>query len=149
MVRDTTEGKIDYLNVRFGPMLKRWAAHCTKGREKYPDPAPGVPNWTLAEGEEEYQRFRESAARHFEQWLAGETDEDHAAATFFNMNGAEDVKERMDRDTSLAGGKDEQVGSFEDSLAMAAQRADTRKVILEVPPNYGWKLIAPGESEPC
>ncbi|MDE2103108.1 MAG: hypothetical protein KGL39_38035 [Patescibacteria group bacterium] len=97
MVRDTTEGKIDFLNVRFGPMFKRWAAHLTKGREKYPDPAPGVPNWTLAEGVEELHRARQSAARHFEQWLAGETDEDHAAATFFNINVAEYVKAKIEQ----------------------------------------------------
>ena len=95
MVRDTTEGKIDFLNVRFGPMLKRWAAHLTKGREKYPDPEPGVPNWTLAEGVEELLRARSSAARHFEQWLAGDTDEDHAAAIYFNINLAEYVKEKL------------------------------------------------------
>ena len=74
MVRDTTEGKINFLNVRFGPMLRRWAAHLTKGREKYPDTAPGVPNWTLAAGVEEFLRAKESAARHFEAWLAGERD---------------------------------------------------------------------------
>lgn len=95
MVRDTTEGKIDYLNVRFGPMFKRWAAHLTKGREKYPDPEIGVPNWTLAEGREELERARQSAARHFEQWLAGDRDEDHAAAVFFNINLAEYVREKL------------------------------------------------------
>lgn len=97
MVRDTTEGKIDYLNVRFGPMLRRWAAHLTKGRAKYPDPEPGVPNWTLAEGQEEYLRARSSAARHFEQWLAGDQDEDHAAAVFFNINLAEYVLDKAGR----------------------------------------------------
>lgn len=91
MVRDTAEGKTNFLNVRFGPMLRRWATHLTKGREKYPDPEPGTPNWTLAQGREEFLRAKESAARHFEQWLAGERDEDHAAAVFFNINLAEYV----------------------------------------------------------
>ena len=95
MVRDTTEDKVDYTGVRFGPMYKRWAVHTTKGRKKYQDPEPGVPNWTLAEGKEEWLRFRESAVRHFEAWLDGETDEDHAAATYFNINGAEYVKDKM------------------------------------------------------
>lgn len=97
MVRDTTEGKIDFLNVRFGPMLRRWAAHLTKGRTKYPDPEPGVPNWTLAEGQEEYLRAKASAARHFEQWLSGEQDEDHASAVFFNINLAEYVLDKAGR----------------------------------------------------
>lgn len=98
MVRDTAENKTNYLNVRFGPMLKRWAAHLTKGREKYPDPEPGVPNWTLAEGREEQLRFQESAARHFEAWLAGDRDEDHAAGVFFNINGAEYVRDKLETD---------------------------------------------------
>jgi hypothetical protein len=96
MVRDTSEGKTNYLLIRFGPMLRRWAAHLTKGEAKYPPPEIGVPNWTLAAGQEELQRFRESACRHFEQWLAGETDEDHAAAVLFNINGAEFVRERLE-----------------------------------------------------
>lgn len=95
MVRDTTEGKINFLNVRFGPMFKRWAAHLTKGREKYPDVEIGVPNWTLAEGRAELERARESASRHFEQWLAGDRDEDHAAAVYFNINLAEYVLDKM------------------------------------------------------
>lgn len=94
MVRDTTEGKVNFLNVRIGPMLRRWAEHLTKGRQKYPDPEPGVPNWTLAEGVEEFLRAKESAARHFEQWLAGDRDEDHAAAVFFNINLAEYVLDK-------------------------------------------------------
>lgn len=95
-MRDTAEGKIDFLNVRFGPMFKRWAAHLTKGRAKYPDPVPGTPNWTLAEGVEEYLRARQSAARHFEQLLANERDEDHAAAVFFNINLMEYVREKLE-----------------------------------------------------
>lgn len=95
MVRDTTEGKIEYLSMRLGPMFKRWAAHLTRGRAKYPDAELGVPNWTLASGEAEYLRAKESASRHFEQWLAGDRDEDHAAAVFFNINLAEYVRERM------------------------------------------------------
>lgn len=94
MVRDTTEGKTNFLNVRIGPMLARWAEHLTKGRQKYPDPEPGVPNWTLAEGVSEFLRAKESAARHFEAWLAGERDEDHAAGVFFNINLAEYVLQK-------------------------------------------------------
>lgn len=92
MVRDTQEGKVDWWRVAVGPMLERWAVHLTKGNTKYPDIKPGVPNWTLAEGDEEYERFRQSAFRHFMQWFNGATDEDHAAAVMFNVNGAEYVK---------------------------------------------------------
>lgn len=95
MVRDVTTGKIAFHKVLDGPMFDRWAAHLTKGAEKYPDVAPGKPNWMLASGEQELQRFRESAFRHFRQWLNGNTDEDHAAAVFFNINGYEYVKQKM------------------------------------------------------
>jgi hypothetical protein len=94
MVRDVTAGKVDWHRVTDGPMLERWAAHLTKAEAKYPDVAPGIPNWTLAEGDEERARFRASAFRHFMQWFVGETDEDHAAAVFFNINGSEYVRER-------------------------------------------------------
>jgi hypothetical protein len=87
MVRDTTDGKTDYTLLLDGPMLERWAVQLTRGALKY---APR--NWMRAEGEAELARFRESAFRHFMQWLRGDTDEDHAAATMFNINGAEYVK---------------------------------------------------------
>jgi hypothetical protein len=88
-VRDTAEGKIKWSRITFGPMMRRWAEHLTKAEAKYPDPTPGVPNFTLIETEEERIRYRESALRHFWSWWYGETDEDHAAATFFNINGVE------------------------------------------------------------
>lgn len=91
MVRDTTEGKTNFLNALFGPMFRRYAEHLTKGRIKYPDPEPGVPNWTLAEGKEEFLRAKESALRHMILWLEGARDEDHAAAVIFNVNLAEYV----------------------------------------------------------
>jgi hypothetical protein len=90
MVRDTTEGKVDYGLVLDGPMFKRWAVHMTKGAVKY-----AKRNWMKARGQQELDRFRESALRHFLQWYDGDTDEDHAAAVMFNINGAEFVKEQM------------------------------------------------------
>lgn len=94
MVRDTTDGKVEWHRVADGPMLARWAAHMTRGAAKYPDVGPNVANWMLAAGDAEYARFRASAFRHFMQWWYGETDEDHAAAVFFNINGAEYVRVR-------------------------------------------------------
>lgn len=89
MVRDVTEGKINYLLLRDGPMFKRWAQHLTNGAKKY-----SKRNWMKASGDEEMDRFKESAARHMEQWLAGETDEDHASAVMFNINGYEYIKSK-------------------------------------------------------
>ena len=90
MVRDITEGKTDFSLVLDGPMFDRWAIHLTKGAVKY-----AKRNWMLAEGAIEQERFKESALRHFLQWYRGETDEDHAAAVFFNINGYEYVTNRI------------------------------------------------------
>lgn len=90
MVRDTTDGKTDYTLIADGPMLDRWATHLTKGAKKYE-----ARNWMKACGEPELARFRESAFRHFMQWFRGDTDEDHAAAVFFNISGVEYVKNKM------------------------------------------------------
>lgn len=87
MVRDTAEGKTQWHRVVEGPLLQRWAEHLTKGATKYPDNPDGTANWTKAEGIAEYRRFRESAFRHFFQAMRGDTDEDHFAATVFNLNG--------------------------------------------------------------
>ena len=95
MVRDTQEDKADFTRVLDGPMFDRWADHLTNGEKKYPDVEPGVPNWTLANGEAELTRFKKSAFRHFRQWLRGDRDEDHAAAVFFNVNGAEYVRDKL------------------------------------------------------
>lgn len=95
MRRDTQEGKTMFSLPFAGPMFKRWATHLTKGAVKY-----GKNNWLLAGSNpecatEEYERFVESATRHFIQWLSGDRDEDHAAAVYFNINAAEYVSDRI------------------------------------------------------
>lgn len=95
MQRDTNDGKIRYDLVWDGPLIARLAKHLTLGAVKY-QPR----NWMKARGDAELNRFRESAVRHFTQWLNGDTDEDHFAATVFNMNGHEYVLERMKNESS-------------------------------------------------
>ena len=90
MQRDTTAGKIDYLLLRDGPMFERWAALLQRGAAKY-----DKRNWMKANSQEELDRARESAARHFEQWLRGDEDEDHAAAIVFNVNEVEYIRGRL------------------------------------------------------
>ena len=98
MRRDTDEGKPLYTLLRssFIPMettmFHREAMLMTRGAEKY-----GKNNWQLADSAEELERFKESACRHFEQWLAGDTDEDHAAAIRFNVRAYEEIKAKMVR----------------------------------------------------
>ena len=93
MQRDTTTGKLDYSLVLDGPLFKRWAELMDRGAKKY-----DKRNWMRAASEEELARFKESALRHFVQWWWGETDEDHAAATVFNINGALYVEQRLNQD---------------------------------------------------
>ena len=89
MKRDVEEGKPRF-DLIYMPMLKRWAELMARGAEKY-----GEGNWQKAEGEEELKRFKASAFRHFIQWINDEIDEDHASACFFNVSGAEYVKDKM------------------------------------------------------
>jgi hypothetical protein len=96
MCRDIQQGKTRYDLVipyfsNYVNMFKRWADLMTRGAEKY-----GERNWELACTQEEFERFRASAFRHFVQWFDGETDEDHAAAVYFNIQAAEYVKARME-----------------------------------------------------
>jgi hypothetical protein len=73
-------------------MLTRFAALLGRGAEKY-----GDRNWEKGEGEEELKRAYSSAFRHFMQWMAGETDEDHAAAVWFNITMVETIKYKMEQ----------------------------------------------------
>lgn len=91
MVRDTQDGKTDYSLALDGPMFERYARHLTEGAKKY-----AKRNWMKACSHEELERFKGSALRHFIQWFRGDLDEDHAAATFFNINAAEYVKTRLE-----------------------------------------------------
>lgn len=89
MLRDTQKNKPRY-DLVYLPMLKRWADLLDRGAKKY-----GERNWELASGNPELVRFKASAFRHFVQWFENEEDEDHAAAVFFNISGAEMVKEKL------------------------------------------------------
>ena len=90
MLREATDDKVNYALVYDGPMLERYAAHLTKGADKY-----SKRNWMQACTAVELERFREGAARHFAQWMRGDQDEDHAAAVMFNLNGYEYVRGRL------------------------------------------------------
>lgn len=96
MTRDTQDGKprFDLLYVDGMPYteqpLYRWSALLERGAVKY-----GERNWQLAKTQEELDRFKASAARHFAQWICGETDEDHGAAVFYNIAAAMYVEWRL------------------------------------------------------
>ena len=86
MQRDTQEGKprFDLLfpeGVAYeDQFITRIASLMGRGAEKYDDR-----NWEKANSREELERMKSSAIRHFIQWVCGERDEDHAAATVFNL----------------------------------------------------------------
>lgn len=92
MKRDIQTGKPRY-DLIWQPGLKRLAELMARGAEKYDDR-----NWEKAETQEELDRFKASAYRHFVQWFMGDRDEDHMAGTVFNLFGAEFVKEKLNAD---------------------------------------------------
>lgn len=91
MQRDTQKGKARY-DLVWRPGLKRLAELYMRGSEKYQ-----AKNWMKASTQEELDRFKASANRHFEAWFQGQTDEDHMAGCIFNLFGAEYVKEQMEK----------------------------------------------------
>lgn len=106
MQRDTETGKprFDLLFAAGVPLEGQFLTRCAellgRGAEKYQSR-----NWEQAEGPAELERFISSAARHFHQWLAQSLGappdgEDHAAAVFFNLNGAEFVKWKMTQENT-------------------------------------------------
>jgi hypothetical protein len=84
-VRDTAEGKPrpDLLFPRGIPyeeqFLTRMAALMERGARKY-----DTRNWELFDSEEALEHAEGSLGRHYFQWQAGETDEDHLAAIAIN-----------------------------------------------------------------
>jgi hypothetical protein len=76
-------------------MVERWLRHMELGAEKY-----GRNNWELASDAIAVDRFKRSAARHFNQWLLGDQDEDHASATVFNIWAAEVIAQKLGNDDS-------------------------------------------------
>jgi hypothetical protein len=97
MVRDVSEGKVQYHRLFHGILVERICAHLTKGAVKYPDNENGTPNWMNANSQAELNRFRESAARHFAQWMRGDVDEDHFSACLFNMNAFEWLRGKLEK----------------------------------------------------
>lgn len=103
MVRDTNENKARFdlllpkgipyeeqLLTRFAMLLARWAI-------KYEER-----NWEKAETKEEYERFKESAFRHFVQRFAWDLSEDHCTWVMFNLLWAETTLYKMsNNDTNL------------------------------------------------
>jgi len=96
MRRDIAEGKprFDLLTAKGidlpQSMLYRWAMLMERGRAKY-----GERNWEKANSKEEFDRFKNSAIRHFFQWFFEVDDgEDHAAAIMFNVNAVETLMEK-------------------------------------------------------
>jgi hypothetical protein len=78
-------------NLPYGEQpLTRIAGLLARGAQKY-----AARNFENADSVEDLARFESSASRHFQQWLSGETDEDHFAAVYFNMMAAEMVKYKL------------------------------------------------------
>jgi hypothetical protein len=103
MRRDTQDGKprfalmVTKLQPYEEQMLTRYAGLLARGADKYEDR-----NWEDGDSEEELERAKDSLLRHTMQLLAGETDEDHAAAVWFNTQAVEYFRWRIAQKTSPA-----------------------------------------------
>ncbi len=95
MLREPDTDRMLWSLLLDGPMLARWATQLTKGAKKYKPRnwVLGTASSDLEERETLKSRYQEAAFRHFMAWVTGMTDEDHAAALFFNVNGYEAMRE--------------------------------------------------------
>ena len=74
-------------------MLTRWAELMTRGINKY-----GRTSWKKSHSQEELDKFKSSAFRHFIQWINEVEDgEDHGAAVFFNIATVEMIKKKLNK----------------------------------------------------
>jgi len=89
MRRDSQEGKPRY-DLCYEPLLTEWAHLMARGAEKY-----GENNWQLANSQEELNRFKASAWRHFVQFMRGDKDEAHHAAVLFNIGAIMMLEEKL------------------------------------------------------
>lgn len=98
MRRDTQQGKprfalmLTELQPYEEQMLTRYANLLARGAVKYDDR-----NWEEGDSEEELERAKDSLLRHAMQLIAGETDEDHAAAVWFNTQAVEYFRWRIEQ----------------------------------------------------
>lgn len=82
-------GKPQLSQIRFfGTALSKLAKVMEKGREKYPDSTPGVPNWTL--GGKPDEEYLDAADRHITKFVNGEHYDDemgthHLAHAAWNL----------------------------------------------------------------
>lgn len=96
MRRSSEEGKprFDLIRTKLQPyeeqMVYRYAVRLSKGAAVY-----DARNWEEGGGQEELDHAISSLLRHVEQLVAGETDEDHAAAVWFNAQAIEYFRWRM------------------------------------------------------
>ena len=86
------EKKDDKINYDLIPLwfFTRLAKLYTTGAQ-----AKGHRNWEKASTETDLQSFRESAWRHFVQFIDGQTNEDHLCAVIFNLIGMEHVRMKL------------------------------------------------------
>lgn len=77
--RDTGDEKLRFDLIPLD-QLERLAWQYTRWASKY-----GENNRQKARGQKETDAFKQSAYRHFIEWMKGEYDEDHASAVMWNI----------------------------------------------------------------
>ena len=145
MQRDTEAGKPRFdllmpLGVPYEEqLLTRFAALLGRGAVKYEQR-----NWEQADSEEELARMKSSAFRHFVQWMAGERDEDHAAAVMFNLLAWETTNWKMNQ-------QEDYLDRIADQILGAPSNnpAPTRDLTTTEPEHYGPFASEIGDGSDC
>jgi hypothetical protein len=149
MRRDTEAGKprFDLIRTKLQPyeeqMIYRYAMLLARGAEKY-----SARNWEEGDSEVELDRAKSSLLRHTEQLIAGETDEDHAAAVWFNTQAIEYFRWRIAQKTEHIDGIRQEL--YFPALELHLDNIDPKTFSLMVGKalpaewsNVGWTGLAP------
>lgn len=85
--RENKSHKIDYTLIPL-EQLKKLAQHYTEGAKVH-----GRNNWVKSQ---DLETFKQSAFRHFMQWMQNEQDESHSMALVWNIFCYEHLKDKLD-----------------------------------------------------
>lgn len=148
MRRDSQDGKprFELMITKAQPygeqMVTRYAELLARGAVKYDDR-----NWEDGNSEEELERAKASLLRHTMQLVAGETDEDHAAAVWFNAQAIEYFRWRIAEKKKAEAGKltlhfD---GSASGDHMLAAETLLGGRIVIRGDLKSGEAFLVPGD----
>lgn len=118
-------------------MLTRAARWMARGAEKYDSR-----NWELFDSPEALEHAKASLLRHTYKLLAGETDEDHAAAVWFNSQVIEYVRWKLNSADRVASGPAAKYWRGVDRDSFSYYRQDDKGVLTYVKSDRGYRATS-------